>query len=75
MKKKTYILLILSLVLVLSGCSNTPTEEQLSCNHHWEEVYVYGRDVDIYCPICKLDKRIDLRDWNKMKLDEEYKTQ
>lgn len=52
------------------------TEEQLNCNHEWAKIdWDYnGSDIiyDIYCPKCKLEKKVKSKEWKKIQADMEY---
>lgn len=51
--------------------------EQQICEHEWTEVdwYTKGMEVvvTIYCPKCKLETNVNLKEWKKIQADVEYK--
>ena len=47
------------------------TKEQKLCNHDWHDIHIDSKHL-IYCPKCKLEKRITHQEWLEMQIDKEY---
>lgn len=47
------------------------TKEQKRCNHDWHDIHIDSKHL-IYCPKCKLEKRITHKEWLEMQIDKEY---
>lgn len=75
MKKFTHLItLVLLIVALFTGCGMT--DQQKQCKHDWkiieQQATQYGLDILIYCPKCKLEKRVDSSGWKEAQLDMEY---
>jgi len=76
--KKLYIILILA-VLLLSGCGQKQVIDN-NCKHEWVVVDSYSIITGvlthvIYCPKCKSEQRISVKEWNKIQADMEYENE
>lgn len=78
--KKTYLVcILLSITLLLCACNTEqqPNEQQLQCEHEWVEIDWHltfdGGLADIYCPKCKLEKSVSLKELNRIEADMNYK--
>lgn len=75
------VLVTCSLILMKITNNNEPehelTVEQQECEHEWECVdvkYSFGDNIAyIYCPKCKLEDTVKYKEWNKMRVDQDYK--
>jgi hypothetical protein len=51
--------------------------EQQNCEHEWTEVDWHTKGMEvvvmIYCPKCKLETNVNLKEWKKIQADMEYK--
>lgn len=54
----------------------TLSSEQENCDHVWEEIDWSIPNLEmietIYCPKCKLEKEVSLKEWKKIQADMEY---
>ena len=76
--EKIYIAVIFSIILdlyIIFNCLDVKkhfkTYEQKSCHHDWRDIH-YDSKYIIYCPKCKLEKRITPLEWLEMQIDKEY---
>ena len=75
------VLVTCSLILMRVTNNNEPelelTAKQQECEHEWECVdvkYSFGDNIAyIYCPKCKLEDTVKYKEWNKMRVDQDYK--
>lgn len=80
-------MLVLAAFIAFIGCfamfggnEETLTPQQQECNHEWRnltddtETFMSfdGDYLSIYCPKCKLEKRVKRGEWKKIQIDQEY---
>ena len=66
-----WLFVILSDILDFNFKIHFMTQEQKSCHHDWRDIHIDSKHL-IYCPKCKLEKRITHKEWLEMQIDKEY---
>lgn len=67
------VILLAICICSIGGCrqEETPVVDN-TCNHEWYDIGYRG-GVNLYCPKCKSEITVSLREMQKMVVDQEYR--